>query len=131
MVFWGVGGPLSLQKVPPDCTPWWCHKKRPRPPPVGRGDHCRFFLFNRKTKLKNPEIFFSGLRPKNKGVQKLEKMSFFGIKNVKNFKSGIQFFFSQKIFNPPTRPKRHFALKDTFPIKQKTRKNFQNFQNFC
>ena len=43
-------------------------------------------------------------------------------------------FFSQKIFNPPMRPKRHFALKDTFPIetivKKKKRKNSQNFQNF-
>ena len=28
----GVGGPLSLQKVPPDCTPTWCHKKRCVPP---------------------------------------------------------------------------------------------------
>ena len=54
--------------------------------------------------------------PKIRGVQKSKKRSFFGIKNVKNFETRHQIFFSQKIFNPPMRPKRHFALKDTFPI---------------
>ena len=62
--------------------------------------------FSEKTHKKNTR--------KNK--RKSKKRSFFGIKNVKNFESEIQFFFSQKFFNPPMRPKRQFALKDTFPI---------------
>ena len=57
----------------------------------------------------------SGLRPENKGGPQIEKKgSFFGIRNAKNLESGIQIFFSQTIFNLPMRPKRHFALKDTF-----------------
>ena len=58
----------------------------------------------------------SGRRPENKGGSKIEKRSFFGIKNVKIFKSGTQFFFLKKKFNPTMLPKRHFALKDTFPM---------------
>ena len=43
---------------------------------------------SQKCQKKNP-----GLRPENRTVQQLPKRSFFGFKNVKNFKSGIQFFF--------------------------------------
>ena len=39
-------------------------------------------------------------------------------------------FFSQKFFNPPMRPKRHFALKDTFPMETIVKKKVQNSQNF-
>ena len=78
-------------------------------------------------------IFFRPSGPKIRGgVQKSKKRSFFGIKNVKNFESGNQKkIYHNKLFNPPMRPKRHFALKDTFPmetiVNKKTRKNFQNF----
>ena len=53
---------------------------------------------------------------KQGGSQNRKKRSFFGIKNVKNFESGIRIFFSQKFFNSPMRPKGHFALKCTFPM---------------
>ena len=72
----------------------------------------------------------SGLRPENKGGPKIEKRFVFWHKNVKNFESRVHFFFSQIFFNP-MRPKRHFALKGTFPMEaivKKTVKNSQNFQ---
>ena len=37
MVLLGVGVPLSLRKVPPNCTPPWCHKKRCGPLVFGPG----------------------------------------------------------------------------------------------
>ena len=46
-------------------------------------------------------------------------------------KSGIQKN-KQKLFNPQMRTKKHFALKDTFPMEtivKKNRKISQNFQN--
>ena len=75
----------------------------------------------------------SGLRPANQGGPKIEKKkSFFGIKNAKNFDIRHPIFFSLKIFNPPMRPKRHFALKRHFSngnhSKNKNPKKSQNFQ---
>ena len=65
--------------------------------------------------MKSPNIFFFGPSArKSRGSQNCPKRSFFGLKNVKNFESGIQYFFSQKIFILPRRAKMHFALKSTF-----------------
>ena len=60
---------------------------------MGGTKPAKFF----RCKKKNNNSKFpkkSGLRPGNKGGLKIEKkVVFFGIKNVKNFKSEIQFFF--------------------------------------
>ena len=52
-----------------------------------------FFLWKKLVKCRKNRA--SG--PKIRGVQKSKKRSFFGIKNVKNFESDIQFFFLKKI----------------------------------
>ena len=54
--------------------------------------------------------------PKIRGVQKSKKRVVFWHKKCENFRTRHPIFFSQKKFNPPRRPKRHFALKDTFPM---------------
>ena len=58
----------------------------------------------------------SGLRPENKGVQKSKKMSFFGIKNVKNFESGILIFFFSKKFQPTNAAERGLCAKGDFKV---------------
>ena len=60
------------------------------------------------------QSIFSGLRPENKGGSKnCPKRSFFGFKNVKNFDSGTQFFFS-KIFHRTTAVKNTLCTKKHF-----------------
>ena len=57
-------------------------------------------------------VFLGGFRAtSNKiGVQKLPKKAIFCLKNVKNVESSIHFCFSQKMFIPPMRLKKHLAL---------------------
>ena len=75
--------------------------------------------------------FFRAFGPKIRGGSKnRKKRSFFGIKNVKNFESGIYSFFSQKFFNPPMRSKGHFALKCTFPMETIVNKKKRKFPKF-
>ena len=51
MVFVGVG-PLSLRKVPPVCTPRWCHKKHCGPPP------CRLYFWEGTLKgTRGPHLY--------------------------------------------------------------------------
>ena len=97
----------------------------------------RFFLggaylkiFSGAKNLVKCPIFFSG-GPKIRGVQKSKKKVVFWHKKCEKVRTRHPIFFSQKFFNPPMRPKRHFALKDNGNhSKQKNRKNSQNFQNF-
>ena len=99
---------------------------------MGGGPNLKILRCKKNSEM--PNFFFRASGPKIRGVQKSKKRSFFGIKNVKNFESGIHIFFSQKFFNPSMRPKGHFALKCTFPMEtivKKNLKNSQNFQNFA
>ena len=74
------------------------------------------FFFRCKKFSEMPKKINSGLRPENKGGPKIEKKVVFWHKKCEKFQTRHPIFFSQKIFNPPMRPKRHFALKDTFPM---------------
>ena len=65
---------------------------------TGEGNHGEEYIEREQHREKHEgtiqQIFFSGLRPENGGDPKIEKKgSFFGIKNVKNFESGIHIFF--------------------------------------
>ena len=64
-----------------------------------------------------------GLRPENKGGPKIEKKVVFWHKKSENFRIRYPIFFFQKKFNPPMRPKRHFALKGTFPTETIVKNN--------
>ena len=60
---------------------------------VSEGDQCRFFNLIAKKNKKSPFFFSGPSARKSRGSKNREKKSFFGLKNVKNFESGIQFFF--------------------------------------
>ena len=75
-------------------------------------------FFSAKFLVKSPKKI-SGLRPKNKGGPKIEKKRyFFGIKNVKNFESGIQRALCTKM---------HFSNGNHSKKKVQNSQNFQNF----
>ena len=63
-----------------------------------------------------PKKKFRASGPKIRGVQKSKKKVVFWHEKCEKFRTRHPIFFSQKIFKPPMRPKRHFALKDTFPM---------------
>ena len=67
---------------------------------------------------------FRAFGPKIRGVQKLPKISFFGLKNVKILESGFQKFLAQKFVIAPMRSKMHFALKSILSMEK--RKLFKN-----
>ena len=72
----------------------------------------------------------SGLRPENKGGYKNRKKVVFWHKKSENFRIRHPKKKSQIFFNPPMRPKRHFALKDTFPIETIVKKKTSKFLKF-
>ena len=65
---------------------------------------------------------------------KIEKKVVFWHKKCETFRIRHPKKKYQKCFNPPMRPKRHFALKDTFPMETRVknpRKKSQIFQKFA
>ena len=82
--------------------------------------------FFRCKKFSEMPIFFSGPRPENKGGPKIEKKVVFWHKKCEKFRTRHPFFFSQKFFNPPMRPKRHFSNGN-----HSKNKNPQKSQNFA
>ena len=79
----------------------------------GGGTKPVIIIFLAKKLVKSPKKI--GPRPKNKGGPKVEKKVVFWHKKCEKFRIRHPHFFSQKIFNPPMRPKRHFAPKCTCP----------------
>ena len=84
------------------------------------GGFADFFFKNAKKNIR-------AVGSQTRGSPKCSKKVVFWHKNVVKIESGIHFFFPQKMFIPPTRLKRHFALKGTFPIETVVKKKWQTF----
>ena len=87
-----------------------------------RGGPNLIIIFGVKILVKCRKKFSGPLARKSGGSKNRKKRSFFGIKNVKNFKSGIQFFFLKK-FQPANAAEKALCTLRHFSNRNHSKKN--------